>query len=646
MIDLLTHKTVHAIFCQQRFDETGCLRWNLGRKGRLKRHDAPHESLSPDFITSLVFQQSQFPPHYTRKKPVPGIERSTALCYVRKSWTGKDKDNEDNTDHISPERQRTHIQTVCDAHGWKAEWYEDTEGHKSGMHEQNRPGWLALKSRLSDPDVVALVANDLARLHRKGWRIGDLLDFVEQHDIKLVLADPRRQIDFSTPYGRMFAQLSAIYDEWYALDVSERWKADISYRKAKGITVGLPPFGTKRSRETGYLEPSDEGGWLLDDGTWIAGKIGEDAPREGALWRGYYDCAKRMLTLYAEQVGRGKILEKLRNEGWAFRDRDGKPRSLEREDIRRVVSNFAEYGGYVSQKRARERHPAEFLADTIIPKLNPDRAVFDIVLLSQVARSRQVRAIGKHPATGVNRKARAYPLAGITYCAHCEELAKKHSNPKLRTLLTGKMGRYYRHRAGVACGSGKTMVVREIYEAEFLRLITLLEVKPESFDRLLLLANQLHPTTENVEDLETQKQEAIALCRRRIQAAIDLYSDGRINREEYIRRVEFNEREIASWQARTTDTEKLAMELSMCIRAIDALTRMWEVASDEDKQGMARHLFDYITYDLRTRQIVDFRLKPWADQFLTLRAGLYAEELLEGNGNPLAPTRFELVSSP
>ncbi len=51
---------------------------------------------------------------------------TVALCYVRKSWT------RDETDQISPERQRSHIQAVCDANGWTPEWYEDTEGHKSG----------------------------------------------------------------------------------------------------------------------------------------------------------------------------------------------------------------------------------------------------------------------------------------------------------------------------------------------------------------------------------------------------------------------------------------------------------------------------------------------------------------------------------
>jgi hypothetical protein len=78
------------------------------------------------------------------------------------------------------------------------------------------------------------------------------------------------------------------------------------------------------------------------------------------------------------------------------------------------------------------------------------------------------------------------------------------------------------------------------------------------------------------------------------------------------------------------------MESSMCIQAVEALSSMWEVAGGEDRQGMARHLFEYLTYDLGKRQIVNFRLKPWADQFLTLRAGLYPDERGKDDGNPVA----------
>jgi DNA invertase Pin-like site-specific DNA recombinase len=89
-------------------------------------------------------------------------KRNVALCYIRLSYTR----NED--DANSPERQRANIEAVCQKAGWQMEIYQDTEGHKSGRDVKNRPGWLALSARLGDPDVAALVANDLSRLHRKG----------------------------------------------------------------------------------------------------------------------------------------------------------------------------------------------------------------------------------------------------------------------------------------------------------------------------------------------------------------------------------------------------------------------------------------------------------------------------------------------
>jgi hypothetical protein len=90
------------------------------------------------------------------------------------------------------------------------------------------------------------------------------------------------------------------------------------------------------------------------------------------------------------------------------------------------------------------------------------------------------------------------------------------------------------------------------------------------------------------------------------------------------------------------------MELSMCVQAIETLNRLWEVSSDEDKQGMARHLFEYLVYDLDKQQIVDFRLKAWADQFLILRAGLYLEEHNgeDYNDNPMTLTGLEPVFWP
>ena len=103
--------------------------------------------------------------------------RQIALCYVRLSQS---KDGED---AVSPERQRANILAKCRMNAATLpEWYEDVDGHKSGRDVKNRPGWQALNKRLTDPDVVALIGNDLARFHRKGWRVGDLVEFVERNE--------------------------------------------------------------------------------------------------------------------------------------------------------------------------------------------------------------------------------------------------------------------------------------------------------------------------------------------------------------------------------------------------------------------------------------------------------------------------------
>ncbi len=553
------------------------------------------------------------------KKSTSKTQRNIALCYIRKSWT------RDETDQISPERQRDHIQVVCKANGWQPEWYEDTEGHRSGMFEKNRPGWLALKARLGDPDVVALVANDLARLHRKGWRVGDLLDFVEQRGIRLVLADPRRQIDFSSPYGRMFAQLSAIFDEWYATDISERWKASIAHRKSKGITVGRPPFGTKRDKKTGFLVPSNEGAWHLPDGTWVAGKVGEEPPIEGATWRGYFQCAELILRLYAEHwSGREKVTRLMQADGWAYRDGNGNPSPLEVEDIRRVTNNWPEYGGIVIGKRARERSPLDYDPESIA--LNPERSVFDVELLMMVGRVQKDRT-RRAPDRGHAQTDYPYPLSGLTYCAHCERMAQEQNNPKLRSRLGGKSKSIYRHKAGASCGCTRKSVMREVYEADFLRLMRLLTVKPEMIDRMQQIALRINSTsTTEIADFETKRSAAIAKCQRKIEAARHLYEDGDISRQEYIRRREHNEKEIQHWKVYASEEEKLSIELVMCVDMMDKIVRLWEANNDEDKQGMVRHLFEQIVYDLDTQRIVDFQLKDWVNRFLVLRKALYDDE--------------------
>ena len=58
-------------------------------------------------------------------------------------------------------------------------------------------------------------------------------------------------------------------------------------------------------------------------------------------------------------------------------------------------------------------------------------------------------------------------------------------------------------------------------EADLFRLVKLLEVQPKQLARMVLLMSEVNSTIQERQDLEAKRTEAIALCKRRIQVAID-----------------------------------------------------------------------------------------------------------------------------
>ncbi len=340
----------------------------------------------------------------------------------------------------------------------------------------------------------------------------------------------------------------------------------------------------------------------MPDGTFQAGE--EDSPPDdNAVWRPYYLAAKEVLHRYAQnREGQIGIAYKMQELGWAYRDRYGKPRPFTGDDVRQVCANWAEYGGIVGNKKARDRHP--LVVDYEGIDLDPDKAVFPITLLYEVAEVRKKRTT-KPRNVGVAKTNHRYALSELVYCAHCEEMTIKHDNPKLRSRLGGWISnngnsRRYRHKHGVKCGCTNRSVLCGVIEADFKRLLDLLVVDESQLDSLLKLGIQTIKSggSMSAEQIEAQKRSEIASCNHKIEAAVHLFGEGRISKEEYLRRVEKNEREIAQWEARTSDSAKMAFELTMCMEAISKVAMLWDVANQEDKQGMAQNLFTEIVYNL------------------------------------------------
>jgi hypothetical protein len=112
----------------------------------------------------------------------------------------------------------------------------------------------------------------------------------------------------------------------------------------------------------------------------------------------------------------------------------------------------------------------------------------------------------------VKRATYPYPLSVITYCAHCERLAKDQNNPGLRTTLTGCTFadgvHRYRHRLGIKCGCENRTVCAETLEADVAHLIELFAIAPSLSNTLLELAQQSHAENQkgiNPADFEREK---------------------------------------------------------------------------------------------------------------------------------------------
>ncbi len=558
------------------------------------------------------------------KKPV---ERKVALCYIRLSVT------QDSSDLTSPERQRANVKAACDKYGWIPEWYEDAKGHKSATKEENRPEWIKLKARLKDDDVAALVVNEQSRAMRNAWRAIKLFEELPNYGVKLHLASIDRTIDISTPDGRMGAYFQAFMDDLYALDASRRAKDSVKYRKNKGVSIGIPPFGTIRNEE-GRLVPSPFGVWVLPDGTYQTGTDRIQSPHPDATWRGYHECAERILQIYKDNLyGYQSIADILNGDGWRFRDRWGNPRAITQDDVRRVTSAWREYAGLVLQGKARNRiaskieDPTSILTDT-------GHAVFDLDLLHAVASVQESRSFVTN-ASKIQADAHIFALSHLLYCSRCEKIAIEQDKPKLRSRINGwnKQGELrYRHSNANRCGCRRTSILASEIEDDFGRLINALGMKEEAIELMASLAiesrfGNLDGSRED--EFEEQKRINIAKHRRALKNNITLFQAGDIDDAEYFRQKDFHERQIEYWESRNSDRKTLILRLANSRESVKRLQQFWSMTDGEDRRILAESLFDELVYDTDAKRIVDFKVKAWAEEYLELRAALYQDEMGE-----------------
>jgi len=169
-----------------------------------------------------------------QRKTQPDTMRKV-LAYTRVSTVGQAEDGE------SLERQAARIRAYCEAKGLPEPELIVDDG-VSGF-KSNREGFRRLVEMCERREVQTVIVYDLSRLSRS---VRDTLAFVEDTINKngIEFVSLLNDIDTSTPTGKAFLGITAIFNQLYRDEISFKTCEALSHKRAKKEkTGGLVPFG-------------------------------------------------------------------------------------------------------------------------------------------------------------------------------------------------------------------------------------------------------------------------------------------------------------------------------------------------------------------------------------------------------------------
>ncbi len=471
--------------------------------------------------------------------------RDVALIYVRRSMVRYDEDR------ASPESQLANCLAVCEQKGWTTEVYEDAEGHRSGRSEKGRLAWQRLKAQLSRPEVVAVVVNSLDRASRSPRDFFVFLDLLQKHDVELVSV--HEQFDITTPIGKAFLAILMVVASLESDLASQRVTDSIRHRRAKGVHVGIPPFGYRRVG--GHLVASD------------------DAP-----------VVQLLMNLYATGTySYPQLSAELNRRGFRFRDRYG-AKPFSKVSVRSVVENATLYSGRLPVGRQRQGSYSQIFDGDHEPLIGGD-------LAARVDATRHRRTKGSgHGAS------RVYLLSGLVYCHDCE------------ARLWGRARRdrgvnTYRHRGRSCLERGGSFEAEDL-EGQAVALLYDLALPDQLQERVReLVRERIESEPRNAELLE-----ALEALRARLVRLKEMRLEGEVSRGDYL------ERKAGITAARAQLEARLGLgsyEPDSALRRVTDLGRLVGEGTPSLRRAVLRSVFERVEVDAESGRIAKVVPRPW-----------------------------------
>jgi DNA invertase Pin-like site-specific DNA recombinase len=201
---------------------------------------------------------------------VKGSEK--AVGYVRASTAGQAASG------LGIDAQRDAITAEVERRGWQLLDLIVDAGESGGSLD--RPGLREALDLIADGSASVLVVAKLDRLSRSVIDSARILEWIEEADANLVALD--LGVDTSTAGGRLVANVLASVAEWERHTISDRTRAALTAKRARGEAISRPTVEPKIRRR---IDRQRQRGWTLER---IADKLNRDqvpTARGGSEWR-------------------------------------------------------------------------------------------------------------------------------------------------------------------------------------------------------------------------------------------------------------------------------------------------------------------------------------------------------------------------
>lgn len=319
---------------------------------------------------------------------------------------------------VSVDRQLESCRKYAEGRGWQVvgEFVDDGVSATANSPE-DRKGWRALLATDAFEAVVIWKIDRLAR------RVIDFLHVdqaLQERGAGLVaVEDP---IDMTTPMGRAFATILAVFGEMEAAAISARVTASKEYLISQGRhTGGTPPYGYQA------VPIPDGPGWMLAQDPeridWLAQMVhralaGETVTRITA-WLNEERAPRAATTV--RRMADGEVLD----DRW------------HRQSVRMILGNPVMAGMRHRNPGAdRAAAPVKVLVDdTGEPVVDPSLAIVTVAQweqLQEILDTAYARYVGSHSPPP--RMTTTPYLSRVALCAHCEVTMMRGTNQRKPVL--------------------------------------------------------------------------------------------------------------------------------------------------------------------------------------------------------------------